>query len=44
MISLPQNVIDVPIVCPPGQKLDATNKCREVWGRQAPLPSILGRW
>uniref|UniRef100_A0A1Q3FRC0 Putative conserved secreted protein n=1 Tax=Culex tarsalis TaxID=7177 RepID=A0A1Q3FRC0_CULTA len=28
------NIIDGPVVCPPGQKPDHNGKCREVWGRK----------
>ncbi|XP_058818102.1 uncharacterized protein LOC131681362 [Topomyia yanbarensis] len=35
-IPLPDNVIDAPVVCPPGQKPDHKGKCREVWSRKSP--------
>ncbi|XP_055599935.1 uncharacterized protein LOC129749099 isoform X2 [Uranotaenia lowii] len=32
----PNNVIDAPVQCPPGQKPDHNNKCRDVWSKNVP--------
>lgn len=34
------NVIDVPITCPEGQKLDANGKCKVVWTRSAEVDVV----